>query len=171
MKDPRRDPRGRNNRNKKKFVSSKPMIITFSVIIILLLVILVYKNQEEKIRLAREQEERMNKIYVLFEEVNDAAESIEIGEEGHDEKNPDGTPNTKPKDTTIKIVTVGDIICETPLLEDAYNKGTGAYDFSYIFSSIKKYTLDADITLGLLETNFVENKQIFQKSIKTSRVE
>ena len=72
------------------------------------------------------------------------------------------------KDVTIKIVTVGDILCENFIYEDAYNKETGEYNFSHMFSDIKKYTLDSDITIGLLETNFVETQNYSGQGIYNS---
>jgi poly-gamma-glutamate synthesis protein (capsule biosynthesis protein) len=63
--------------------------------------------------------------------------------------------SSKYEDVTIKIVSVGGIISETAIFEDAYMASNDTYDFSHMFSNIKRHTLDSHITLGLLETNFV----------------
>ena len=57
-------------------------------------------------------------------------------------------------DTTITMSIIGDIMCHNTQYMDAYSEATKSYDFSYVFENIKDYTLNADITVGNLETTF-----------------
>ena len=59
-----------------------------------------------------------------------------------------------PKDITIKMTAVGDIMCHNSQYIDAYNSKTDEYDFSYVFSDIESYLSNADVTIGNLETTF-----------------
>ena len=61
--------------------------------------------------------------------------------------------NTK-KSTTINMALTGDIIYSNGILNDAYNKESDAYNFSYLFDNIKFNIQTADIALGSLEINF-----------------
>ena len=58
------------------------------------------------------------------------------------------------KDTTINIVVIGDVMCHSTNFKGAYNSTTKTYDFNPAFTDIKKYTENADITIGNLETTF-----------------
>lgn len=58
------------------------------------------------------------------------------------------------EDTTIKITAIGDIMCHSPNYKAAYDSSTNTYDFSPFFKNISKYTSNADITVGNLETTF-----------------
>lgn len=60
----------------------------------------------------------------------------------------------QPKDITIKMTVVGDIMCHNTQYQDAYNKTTDSYDFSHVFSNIADNLRSADITVGNLETTF-----------------
>lgn len=60
----------------------------------------------------------------------------------------------KPKDTTISMCVVGDIMCHNTQYYDAYDSSTGTYDFSYVFSNISDELGYADLTIGNLETTF-----------------
>ena len=59
-----------------------------------------------------------------------------------------------PKDTTISMCVVGDIMCHNTQYYDAYDSTTGTYDFSYVFSNIADQLSSADLTIGNLETTF-----------------
>lgn len=59
-----------------------------------------------------------------------------------------------PKNTTITMSVVGDIMCHDTQYKDAYNSTTKEYDFSYVFSDVEYYLQTADITVGNLETTF-----------------
>jgi len=159
--DKRREPRIRNNRKTKKSLNIVPIVTALSVVIIILTGILAYKSYEERNLAAREQNKINERIYVLFEEINEVAKNLDS--EMSEIELEEGKKESQGEDITIKIVSVGDIICETSILEDAYNEETGEYSFSHMFTDIQRYTLDADITLGLLETNFVPDEPISGK--------
>jgi len=59
-----------------------------------------------------------------------------------------------PDDITINMTVAGDILCHNTNFWDAYVTSTDDYDFSYSFEDIKKYFDNADIAIGVLETNF-----------------
>lgn len=59
-----------------------------------------------------------------------------------------------PKDTTITMSVIGDIMCHDRQYKDAYNPSTEEYDFSYVFSDVEYYLQTADISVGNLETTF-----------------
>lgn len=60
----------------------------------------------------------------------------------------------KPKDITISLAVVGDIMCHDTNYRDAYNSETKTYDFSHVFSNIADKLSSADLTIGNLETTF-----------------
>lgn len=68
--------------------------------------------------------------------------------------NTDKPKEEPPKDTTITMSVVGDIMCHDTQYKDAYNSTTKEYDFSYVFSNVEYYLQTADITVGNLETTF-----------------
>ena len=59
-----------------------------------------------------------------------------------------------PTDVTINMAVVGDIMCHTTNFYDAYDSENDTYDFSKVFTDIKSYIQDADISIGNLETTF-----------------
>ena len=61
---------------------------------------------------------------------------------------------SSPKSTTINMAITGDIMCHNTIYNDALNKSTNEYDFSYIFEDIKYHIQTADIAVGNLETTF-----------------
>ena len=60
----------------------------------------------------------------------------------------------EPKDITINMVVIGDIMSHESNFKDAYDKDKNSYDFSYVFEDIKDYIQSADIAIGNLETTF-----------------
>ena len=67
----------------------------------------------------------------------------------------------KPKDITVNVVSLGDIMCHSSNFQDAYNKETDSYDFSYVFTDIKNYIQNADLAIGNLETTFAGKDAIY----------
>ena len=59
-----------------------------------------------------------------------------------------------PKPVTIHMSATGDIMCHLTNIKNAYNSTSKDYDFTNVFKNIKDYTLNADITVGNLETTF-----------------
>ena len=53
-----------------------------------------------------------------------------------------------PKDETIDIAVIGDIMCHNSQYIDAYDKTSETYDFSYVFDDIKQYIESADFAIG-----------------------
>lgn len=68
------------------------------------------------------------------------------------------TSTNMPKSTTINMAVIGDIMCHSTNFQDAYDKTTTSYDFSYVFSDIEDYIKNADISIGNLETTFSGKK-------------
>lgn len=60
----------------------------------------------------------------------------------------------KPKDITISLAVVGDIMCHDTNYKDAYNSTTKTYDFSHVFANVADELSKADLTIGNLETTF-----------------
>ncbi len=60
----------------------------------------------------------------------------------------------QPKDITINMAVIGDIMCHSTNFADAYDEEKNTYDFSYVFADIKNYIQNADIAIGNLETTF-----------------
>lgn len=139
----------RNLRTRKRIAIKLPsntakIIVISSIIAIIICVIsLIIKDINHKQEIARKQQEVNNIIYNLF--VDQDYENIEVS-------------NIELPDRIINIVSTGDILCETGILEAAYNKEDNTYDFEDMFSNIKKYVEEADITLSSLETNFVDGE-------------
>ena len=61
---------------------------------------------------------------------------------------------TEPDPITIHMAATGDIMCHLTNIKNAYNSTTKDYDFTNVFKNIAKYTKNADITVGNLETTF-----------------
>jgi len=71
------------------------------------------------------------------------------------DNNNENTPVvSKPDPITIHMSAVGDIMCHLTNVKNAYSSTSKDYDFSNVFKNIKDYTLNADITVGNLETTF-----------------
>ena len=60
----------------------------------------------------------------------------------------------EPDPITINMVATGDIMCHLTNVKNAYSSTTKDYDFTNVFKNIAKYTQNADITVGNLETTF-----------------
>ena len=53
---------------------------------------------------------------------------------------------------TITLVAAGDVIMHSPIVDSAYNPTDKSYNFQSIFSGIKDYLSQGDITVAVLET-------------------
>lgn len=144
MSDSRKSKNLRNTKTGLNINSNILMlIILISIIVVLFIILLVKQNKHKPIN-----NELNEDLYTLFQEIDTESKALgAINEESQ-------------KDTTINIVAVGDILCETPIYESVYDENTNKYDFSSIFANVLKYTSEADIAIGLLETNFVEGEKI-----------
>ena len=57
-----------------------------------------------------------------------------------------------PKDKTINLIAIGDIMCHNTNFQTAYNSETKTYDFMPAFVNVSKYIEKGDIAIGNLET-------------------
>ena len=55
-----------------------------------------------------------------------------------------------PKDTTINLVAIGDIMCHKTNFKAAYDSKTKTYDFFPVFANVAKYITKADIAIRKL---------------------
>ncbi len=69
-------------------------------------------------------------------------------------KEPQTPEIIEPDPITIHMSATGDIMCHLTNIKNAYNSTSKNYDFTNVFKNIAKYTKDADITVGNLETTF-----------------
>lgn len=134
---------GRNRRNKRDrriFIKhySKQIKIIFPIIMILICIVILsvktYKTNKERMNEEALNNEVFNANIDLSEEEKIAIES------------------EMKRDITLNITAIGNILCENDMLNSVKNKD---YDFSEIFSNIKNYTFNSDLTLASIETNFV----------------
>ena len=69
--------------------------------------------------------------------------------------------NKKDEDTSFVLSGLGDILCSKSQSNDAFNKDSNSYDFSYVFENVKYYTQTSDLTIGNLETTFADGDKGF----------
>lgn len=130
----------RNKREKRKFIKdySKQIKIilptTIMLICIIVLSIKVYQTSEEKRQVEAFNNEIFNANIELTEEEKAELES-----------------QTK-RDVTLSVTVIGNILCENNVLNSVKDND---YNFSNIFTNVKKYTENSDVTIAPLETNFV----------------
>lgn len=58
------------------------------------------------------------------------------------------------QDSQLILTAIGDIMCHNSQFNDAFDKETQTYDFSYVFDDVKEATEKSDIFVGNLETTF-----------------
>ena len=78
--------------------------------------------------------------------VNTHYTQLEIGENNQTQVESE-EEKIVPKDTTINLVAIGDIMCHKTNFKAAYDAKTGTYDFSPVFVNIAKYITKADIAI------------------------
>lgn len=74
---------------------------------------------------------------------------------------PTAVVEEKPKDITVNLAVIGDIMSHSSNFQDAYDSETDSYDFSYVFEDIQKYIQNADLAIGNLETTFAGKDAIY----------
>lgn len=136
----------RRKRNEKKAkkkmlninINIKYLGATALVLIVLLSIgfIIRYSRINKKITARNSVNDEIN---ILFEKINEQGEEF-----------------IKPEDTIINITVVGGIFCDNEILDTAYNQETKEYNFYNSFNKIANRTLNADITIGTLNTNFTD---------------
>ena len=137
----------RNRRHTRRIKSIRDVLNmkTFLIIVGILLVIIVscigineYRRYQDRKLLAEQREELEKQSQELFSQM-----STSISETNQ---------SISESDSIIKMSAVGDILCSSAMLEDAYDETTKTYDFSSVFTNVAKYITQADIALGNLET-------------------
>lgn len=142
--------RSRSRRSNKKIMGMNNttfFAISLILLIIIIISILIMKllNQQKLEKVAQEREQINEQIQEIFKSSNDEIGSVD-----------DYKTNS-----IIRISAVGNIFCEKNL--EQYGK-----KYDSIFSDIKKYLKDADLTLGTYKSDTQGNKTEFAKSIKNS---
>ena len=141
----------RNRRHKRSLkkitdVISLKMFLTIlsilAVIIIICLVTIFYRNYQDKKLLAKQRDELNKQIEDIFTETTQSITDS----------------NNTVRDSIISLSAVGDILCENEIIEDGYIKNSKSYNFDSMFQNITSFLKPADIVIGTMETNFVDEE-------------
>lgn len=163
----------RNRRNTRRIKTIKDVISTkaFVTIVSILLVIIIacvainaYRRNEDIKLIARQREELQKQSEEIFSQINNNIDQT--------------NQNISESDTLIKMSAVGDILCSSAMLEDAYDENTKSYDFSHMFNNVSGFIDDADIIMGTMETGIMGEGEYndirapieFAKAVKNSGV-
>lgn len=139
----------RTRRNIKSIVNRKTNITILLIIlfIVISICIILTRISIDKINIAKKEQinnSYINQIlYISEEEIYKEQQAI----------------SEMKKEVSVNIISLGNIMCETPILQDGLNEN-GLYDFSHIYEDIKKYTLGADLVIGNLETCFTTGEYL-----------
>ncbi len=144
--------RNRRHRNRKNPNLNKLQLISKILIILIVIFFIIFINSFTK--------NKNNPTTIANNEPN--AKQTNLEENNETSNNSTNTTNTmnsentvtivEKKDTTINIAFTGDIMCHNTIYNDAFDKQSNTYDFSYIFEDIKYNIQTADIAIGNLET-------------------
>ena len=93
-------------------------------------------------------------VFVGYYRFNTTSNIVEIANINNENQSEDVVEEVIPEDITINMTVAGDILCHNTNFWDAYVAELDDYDFSYSFEDIKKYFDNADVAIGVLETNF-----------------
>lgn len=93
-------------------------------------------------------------VFVGYYRFNTTSNIVEIANINNENQSEDIVEEVIPEDITINMTVAGDILCHNTNFWDAYVAELDDYDFSYSFEDIKKYFDNADVAIGVLETNF-----------------
>ena len=129
-----------------------------SVFILILLIVFIFSS----IKMKNKSMNKLSNSPKIGQEINSSEENITISQNSDKFSNSTEEkiiPKEEPKNTTINMAFTGDIMCHNTIYNDAYNKETESYDFSYIFDDIKYYIQTADIAVGNLETTFAGSEK------------
>ena len=124
-------------------ISNKNFIIASIILTIIILFFsgtIIIKKQIDRDKIAKQAENLRAQTGEIFSELDSTIENASQPSENVTRK--------------ARISAVGDILCQNEMMEDA--KVNETYDFSHMFANITKYTKEADVTVGTLETNLVE---------------
>lgn len=144
----------RNRRNTRKrnvvisTITNRNFIIIVSVLLVLILIsfgIIKIRNYLDERTMARQAEELAKQTGEIFTAVENNLSSE--------------TKNEDEQETNVQsanISAVGDILCQMDMIEDAYDNNT--YNFTHMFAEITKFIENSDLTIGTMETNFIDNE-------------
>lgn len=93
-------------------------------------------------------------VFVGYYRFNTTSNIVEIANINNESQSEEFVEEVIPEDITINMTVAGDILCHNTNFWDAYVAELDDYDFSYSFEDIKKYFDNADVAIGVLETNF-----------------
>lgn len=110
------------------------------------------RKRNKKIRLNYKKLFKYFFLLVLFIFIIFKLTTVLLAPENEQNTNQENQNTVEP--TTIHMSVTGDIMCHLTNIKNAYNSNSKDYDFSNVFKNIKNYTLNADITVGNLETTF-----------------
>lgn len=144
--------RNRRHRNRKNPNLNKLQLISKILIILIVIFFIIFINSFTK--------NKNNPTTIANNEPNAKQTNLEENNEtSNNFTNTTNTTNnentvtvTEKKDTTINMAFTGDIMCHNTIYNDAFDKQSNTYDFSYIFEDIKYNIQTADIAIGNLET-------------------
>lgn len=138
----------RNRRNKRSFkkltevISLKTFLIILAILIAIILACsgtIFYRNEQDKKMLAQQRKELDEKIESIFSvALQNIAES-----------------NQNKPDSIIRISAVGDILCDTAILQDGEQEDKN-YSYEHMFQNISGFIKKDDIVIGTMESNFVD---------------
>ena len=144
----------RNRRNTRKrnvvisTITNRNFIIIVSVLLVLILIsfgIIKIRNYLDERTMERQAEELAKQTGEIFTAVENNLSSE--------------TKNKDEQETNVQsanISAVGDILCQMDMIEDAYDNNT--YNFTHMFAEITKFIENSDLTIGTMETNFIDNE-------------
>ena len=144
----------RRNSNKiKELIENKKFRRTVSVLLSIIFVsaaILVVLNIIDNLKL----QDQRKKLQESNEKIFSLVDKKILGDGVVDETG-------KIDETKVyraSISAVGDILCNEAMLEDGKNSN-GTYSFSQMFTNVRKFVEEADVTLGTMETNFIDGQE------------
>ena len=136
-----------HNLNNLKIIS-KILVVLIIIFLVIFIGTLIHYNKQINL-----SENSPNKNLQNFNETLENTEANTTSVSSENTNSTTSSAATK-KSTTINMAITGDIMCHNTIYNDALNKSTSTYDFSYIFDDIKYYIQTADIAIGNLETTF-----------------
>lgn len=125
-----------------------------SVFILILLIVFIFSSIKMKNKSMYKISNTTNNEHEINSNEKDANIPSNLDENLNSSEETVTPKKEEIKNTTINMAFTGDIMCHNTIYNDAYNKETESYDFSYIFDNIKYYIQTADIAIGNLETTF-----------------
>lgn len=150
----------RNRRTKRSRYNSNlsTLKLTSKILTILIIIfLLIFINSLINHNKTNNNQTNLSEVSDNNEQSNSTQTAINDNSTNNTQNvNSDNTTTTEPtkKSTTINMALTGDIMCHNTIYNDAFNKQSNTYDFSYIFDDIKYNIQTADIAIGNLETTF-----------------